>query len=436
MTPAGPTFREALRYWFRLGWVSFGGPTGQIAMMHRDLVDRMRWIPEDHFLQALNFCMLLPGPEAQQLATYVGWLLHGTKGGIAAGVLFVLPAVFILWGLSWVYAAFGAIPAVTALFYGLKPAVAAIVAEAVIRIAKKSLRNRALTALAALAFVGIFFLRVPFPAIVIAAGLIGYAGGRWWPSTFAVKPASAAAPAAAYAIADETGSRRASATWRHAAKVVAICLPLWFLPVLALGAWRGREDIFVHIGLLFSKAAVVTFGGAYAVLAYIGQQAVGHYGWLEPEQMMDGLGLAETTPGPLIMVTQFVGYLASYRHADGLAPALAGAIGGLLTTWVTFVPCFMWIFAFAPFIERVRKNARLGAALSAVTAAVVGVVFNLFVIFTRHMLFPEVGPHFDWYALAAAAVAFLGMQRWRWGMIPVIVGSALAGGAWQWLGSW
>jgi len=429
-----PSFREALSYWVRLGWVSFGGPTGQIAIMHKDLVERKKWIPEDHFLQALNFCMLLPGPEAQQLATYIGWLLHGTRGGIAAGVLFVLPAVFILWGLSWIYAAFGTIPAISALFYGLKPAVAAIVAEAVIRIGKKSLKNSVLVALAAVAFVGIFFLHIPFPAIVLASGAVGYLGGRFLPAWFATPKKNSAATAEAYVITDEMTSRRSGAGWGHILKVMAIGMPLWFAPVVALGLWRGWDDIFVHIGLLFSKAAVVTFGGAYAVLAYIGQQAVGHFGWLQPEQMMDGLGLAETTPGPLIMVTQFVGYLASYLHAGGLPPALAGAIGGLLTTWVTFVPCFMWIFAFAPYIERVRKNAHLGAALSAVTAAVVGVVLNLFVVFTRHMLLPETGPHFDWYALAAAAVAFVGMQRWKWGMIPVIVGSALAGGAWKWFG--
>jgi len=429
-----PTFREAVRYWFRLGWISFGGPTGQIAIMHKDLVERKKWIPEDHFLQALNFCMLLPGPEAQQLATYIGWLLHGTRGGIVAGVLFVLPAVFILWGLSWLYAAFGTIPAISALFYGLKPAVAAIVAEAVIRIGKKSLKNGALVALAAASFVGIFFLRVPFPAIILAAGTVGYLGGRFLPAWFAAPARGPSAPTEAFVITDEMTARRSQAGWGHVLKVAAICLPLWFAPIVALGLWRGWDDIFVHIGLLFSKAAVVTFGGAYAVLAYISQQAVQHFGWLQPEQMMDGLGLAETTPGPLIMVTQFVGYLASYLNAGGLAPALAGAIGGLLTTWVTFVPCFMWIFAFAPFIERVRKNARLGAALAAVTAAVVGVVLNLFVIFTRHMLFPDAGPRFDWFALAAAAVAFVGMQRWKWGMIPVIVGSALAGGAWQWFG--
>ena len=432
--PGQPSFGEAFRYWLRLGWVSFGGPTGQIAIMHKDLVERKRWIPEDHFLQALNFCMLLPGPEAQQLATYIGWLLHGTKGGIVAGVLFVLPAVFILWALSWTYAALGNIPAIAALFYGLKPAVAAIVAEAVIRIGRKSLKNSVFITLAALAFVGIFSLHVPFPAIVLAAGLVGYAGGRWLPAIFIVKPKAAAAKPTDYAITDDNSSRNDLATWRHTLTVLAVCLPLWFAPVLALGAWRGWDDTFVHIGLLFAKAAVVTFGGAYAVLAYVGQQAVQHFGWLQPEQMMDGLGLAETTPGPLIMVTQFVGYLAGYQHAGGLPPALAGAIGGLLTTWVTFVPCFMWIFAFAPFIERVRRNAQLGAALSAVTAAVVGVVLNLFVVFTRHMLFPEVGPHFDWFALAAATIAFAGMQRWKWGMIPVIAGSALVGGAWKLFG--
>jgi len=429
-----PTFREAFRYWFRLGWISFGGPTGQIAIMHKDLVERMKWIPEEHFLQALNFCMILPGPEAQQLATYIGWLLHGVRGGIAAGVLFVLPAVFILWGLSWLYAALGTIPAISALFYGLKPAVAAIVAEAVIRIGKKSLKSGVLVALAVAAFVGIFFLHVPFPAIVFAAGAVGYLGGRFFPAWFAAPGKNQSTPTEAYVITDEITSRRSGAGWGHVLKVVAICLPLWLAPVAALGMWRGWDDIFVHIGLLFAKAAVVTFGGAYAVLAYISQQAVQHFGWLQPEQMMDGLGLAETTPGPLIMVTQFVGYLASYLHAGGLPPALAGAIGGLLTTWVTFVPCFMWIFAFAPYIERVRKNPRLGAALSAVTAAVVGVVLNLFVIFTRHMLFPDAGPHFDWFALAAAGAAFIGMQRWKWGMIPVIIGSALAGGAWKWLG--
>jgi chromate transporter len=424
------SFGEAFRYWLKLGFISFGGPTGQIAIMHKDMVEKKKWIDEDHFLQALNFCMLLPGPEAQQLAIYIGWLLHGTKGGIVAGALFVLPSVFVLWGLSWLYASFGKVPAVEAFFYGLKPAVAAIVAEAVIRIGKRSLKNEVLISLAALSFIGIYFLHVPFPAIIIAAGLIGYAGGILLPAKFVVTGSHKHSDESAYAISDSTSSKGGLANWKHSLMVIAICLPLWFLPLIFLGLWRGWNDIFVDIGILFSKAAMVTFGGAYAVLAYVGQQAVTHYGWIQPGQMIDGLGLAETTPGPLIMVTQFVGYLAAYTHAKGLQPQVAGAIGGLLTTWVTFVPCFMWIFVGAPYIEKVRKNVRLGAALSAITAAVVGVVLNLSVMFTYHVLLPE-GKGFDWYALAAIAVAFVGMLRFKWGMITVIIVSAVAGYIWR-----
>jgi chromate transporter len=426
------SFGEAFRYWLKLGFISFGGPTGQIAIMHRDLVEKKKWINEDHFLQALNFCMLLPGPEAQQLAIYIGWLLHGTRGGIVAGLFFVLPSIFILWGLSWLYAAFGHVPAVEAFFYGLKPAVAAIVADAVIRIGKRSLKNEVLISLAALSFIGIYFLHVPFPAIIITAGLIGYAGGMLLPAKFSVTGNNGPSQSSGYAISDSSSSREDQANWKHSLKVIALCLPLWFFPVLFIGLWRGWGDIFIDIGVLFSKAAMVTFGGAYAVLAYIGQQAVGHYGWIHPEQMIDGLGLAETTPGPLIMVTQFVGYVAAYTNAKGLNPAVAGAIGGLLTTWVTFVPCFMWIFVGAPYIERVRKNVKLGAALSTITAAVVGVVLNLSVIFTYHVLLPE-GKGFDWYALAAAVFAFVGMVRFKWGMVPVIIGSAIAGYAWKML---
>ena len=424
------SFGAAFRYWLKLGFISFGGPTGQIAIMHKDMVEKKKWIDEDHFLQALNFCMLLPGPEAQQLAIYIGWLLHGTKGGIVAGVFFVLPSVFVLWGLSWLYSAYGSVPTVEAFFYGLKPAVAAIVAEAVIRIGKKSLKNEVLISLAALSFVGIYFLHVPFPAIIITAGLIGYAGGIFLPAKFAVTGNNRHTQPSEYAISDSASSKEDQANWKHSTKVIAVCLPLWFLPLICLGLWRGWNDIFIDIGILFSKASMVTFGGAYAVLAYIGQQAVNHYGWLFPEQMIDGLGLAETTPGPLIMVTQFVGYVAAYTHAEGLRPAIAGMIGGLLTTWVTFVPCFMWIFVGAPYIERVRKNAKLGAALATITAAVVGVVLNLSVIFTYHVLLPE-GKGFDWYSLFASVVAFVGMLRFKWGMIPVILGSALAGYAWK-----
>lgn len=430
--PAKPSFNEMFRYWLKLGFISFGGPTGQIAIMHKDLVEEKKWIDEDHFLQALNFCMILPGPEAQQLTVYIGWLLHGTPGGIVAGTLFVLPSVFILLALSWLYAALGNVPSVDALFYGLKPAVAAIVAEAVIHIGKKSLKNEVLISLAAFSFVGIYFLHLPFPAIILAAGLIGLAGGVIAPLKFAVNGKNKAASASEYVINDASSSRKDLATWHHSLKVILICLPIWFLPVGILGLWRGWNDVFVDIGILFSKAAMVTFGGAYAVLAYISQQAVDHYGWLLPEQMIDGLGLAETTPGPLIMVTQFVGYLAAYGQANGLQPATAGLIGGLLTTWVTFAPCFMWIFVGAPYIEKTRSNVKLGAALSAITAAVVGVVLNLSVLFTTHVLLPE-GKGFDWYALAAAVVAFIGMLRLKWGMIPVIFGSALAGFAWKML---
>ena len=374
--------------------------------------------------------MLLPGSEAQQLAIYIGWLLHGTKGGIVAGVFFVLPSVFILWGLSWLYVAYGNVPTVEAFFYGLKPAVAAIVAEAVIRIGKRSLKNGVLIFLSALSFIGIYFLHVPFPAIIITAGLIGYTGGIFLPAKFTVTGNNRHSQPSEYAISDSASSKGDHANWKHSLKVIALCLPLWFSPILFLGLWRGWNTIFVDIGILFSKAAMVTFGGAYAVLAYIGQQAVSHYGWIRPEQMMDGLGLAETTPGPLIMVTQFVGYVAAYTHADGLRPAAAGTIGGLLTTWVTFVPCFMWILVGAPYVELVRKNVKLGAALSAITAAVVGVVLNLSVIFTYHVLLPE-GKGFDWFALFVSVVAFVGMLRFKWGMIPVIIASALTGFVWK-----
>ena len=427
MTPINLTFGEAFRYWLKLGFISFGGPTGQIAIMHKDLVEKKKWIDEDHFLQALNFCMLLPGPEAQQLATYIGWLLNGKWGGIIAGGLFVLPSIFILWGLAWMYAALGSVPSVAALFYGLKPAVVAIVLEAVLRIGKKSLKTRFLYSLAAAAFVGIYFFNVPFPIIVLSAGLIGYFAGTAAPKLVAGSaPNNAVAPSPPVV---PLNSGNARGGWIRSFKVLAVFLSLWFLPIVLLGLWRGWNDIFIDIGILFSKAAIVTFGGAYAVLGYISQQAVAHYGWIQPEQMMDGLGLAETTPGPLIMVNQFVLYLAGYYHAAGLSPALGGAIGGLLATWVTFIPSFLMIFLLAPYIETLRKNKKLGTALSAITAAVVGVVLNLAVLFTHHTLLPDKGG-FDWYALAAAVVAFIGMQRFKWGMIPVIIGSAAAGYGW------
>jgi len=416
----GVSFKEALLYWLKLGFISFGGPTGQIAMMHKEVVENKKWMPEDQFLHALNFCMLLPGPEAQQLATYIGWTLNRTRGAIAAGVLFVLPSVFILWGLSWVYTAFGTIPAVAALFYGLKPAVAAIVAEAVIRIGKKSLKTGGLMILAAASFIAIYFLNVPFPVIVFGAGLIGYMLNHRLSGQ--AKAAGAAIP--------EAVQSSSPGGWRRSFRIAAFGLLLWFAPVIILGLLQGWDSIFVSIGVLFSKAAVVTFGGAYAVLGYISQQAVNHYGWLMPEQMMDGLALAETTPGPLIMVNQFVAYAAAYLHTPGLAPAFAGAIGGLLATWVTFVPSTLWIFIGAPYIDSLRKNVKLSSALTAITASVVGVVLNLAVNFTRHTMLPDTGG-FEWYAFAASIVAFTGMTRFKWGMIPVIAGSAFAGFVWE-----
>jgi len=429
MAQGNMPFRETARYWLKLGFISFGGPTGQIAMMHKDLVEKKKWIAEDHFLQALNFCMLLPGPEAQQLATYIGWLLNGKWGGIIAGGLFVLPSIFILWLLAWMYASLGSVPAMAALFYGLKPAVVAIVFEAVLRIGKKSLKTRFLYFLAAGAFIGIYFFNVPFPVIVLSAGVIGYVAGTLVPGLFPSTPSNNTAPAPVTIISEMAADTR-SLGWRRFVKVLLVFLVLWSLPVVLIGLWRGWNDTFIDIGVLFSKAAIVTFGGAYAVLGYISQQAVSHYHWIMPEQMMDGLGLAETTPGPLIMVNQFVGYLAGYYHAQGLPPALGGAIGGLLTTWVTFIPSFMMIFLLAPYIETLRKNKRLGTALSAITASVVGVVLNLAVLFTYHTLLPDTGGY-DRYALAAAVIAFTGMMRYKWGMIPVIAGSAAAGFIWK-----
>jgi len=429
MAQSNLPFRETARYWLKLGFISFGGPAGQIAMMHKDLVEKKKWIAEDHFLQALNFCMLLPGPEAQQLATYIGWLLNGKWGGIIAGGLFVLPSIFILWLFAWMYAALGSVPAMAALFYGLKPAVVAIVLEAVLRIGKKSLKTRFLYFLAAGAFIGIYFFNVPFPIIVLSAGVIGTIAGTSAPKLFPSSPANNAAPAPVTIVSEKAAETR-SREWRRFVKVLFVFLVLWSLPIVLIGLWRGWNDTFIDIGVLFSKAAVVTFGGAYAVLGYISQQAVSHYHWIMPEQMMDGLGLAETTPGPLIMVNQFVGYLAGYYHAQGLSPALGGAIGGLLTTWVTFIPSFMMIFLLAPYIETLRKNKKLGTALSAITASVVGVVLNLAVFFTYHTLYPDAGG-FDWYALIAAVIAIIGMMRYKWGMVPVIAGSAVAGFVWE-----
>lgn len=426
-TASHPSFAEAFRFWLKLGFISFGGPAGQIAIMQSELVEKKRWISQARFLHALNFCMLLPGPEAQQLAIYVGWLLHKTRGGIVAGALFVIPSMFVLWGLSFVYAAYGNVIWIAAIFYGLKPAVMAIVAFAVIRIGRKSLRNPVMWGIAAAAFVGIFFLRIPFPLIVLAAGLIGYVGANLSETMFAVEAGHGPTAAEASVLDDNVEApEHAQPSWPRALRIVAICAALWWVPILAIGAARGWDHTLFQEGIFFSKAAIVTFGGAYAVLPYVAQQAVEHFGWLAPGQMMDGLGLAETTPGPLIMMLQFVGFMGGWNRATDMSPLLTATLGALITTWATFVPCFLWVLLGTPYIERLRGKRVISAALSAVTAAVVGVVLNLAVWFALHVLFPP-GRTFDWVALAIGVVAFVGMLRWKWDVIPVVIGSGVAG---------
>jgi chromate transporter len=422
-----PSLGEAFRFWLKLGFISFGGPTGQIAIMQTELVENKKWISQSRFLHALNFCMLLPGPEAQQLAIYVGWLLHKTWGGIIAGALFVIPSMFVLWGLSFVYVAYGNTPWIVALFYGLKPAVMAIVAFAVIRIGKKALKNYLMWSIAALAFIGIFFFKLPFPAIVFGAGLIGLIGGKLWKEKFCVFGSQEPKSGENTVLSDEQETpEHAKPSWVRALRICVVCGLLWWLPILFVGIWRGWDHTLFKEGLFFSKAAMVTIGGAYAVLPYVAQQAVERYGWLKPGEMIDGLGLAETTPGPLIMVLQFVGFIGAWNNPGGLPPIVAGTLGAFITTWATFVPCFLWIFLGAPHIEQLRGNLKLTTTLSAVTAAVVGVVLNLAVWFGIHVLFPD-GKTLDWFALMLSAVAFTGMLRWKWHVVPTVIGSGLVG---------
>ncbi|MFN8457434.1 MAG: chromate efflux transporter, partial [Anaerolineae bacterium] len=383
------TFAEALRVWLRVAAFSFGGPAGQIAVMHRILVEEKRWISENRFLHALNYCMLLPGPEAQQLATYIGWLLHKTPGGLVAGTLFVLPGFLSIMALSIIYAVFQQTMLVQALFFGLKPAVMALVVEAVIRIGRRALKNEVMVSLAALAFIAIFFFDVPFPIIILSAALIGYLGGKIWPDKFFVIKGHSAKVDESIALADNMIPHTQPSVGR-AVRVTAIWLALWFGPLLLLAMIFGWDSIYLTLGSFFSQAAMVTFGGAYAVLVYVGQQVVRHFGWLTPREMLDGLGMAETTPGPLIMVLQFVGFMAAYRNPGSLSPLLAGILGATVTVWVTFTPCFLWIFLGAPYIESLRGNKSLSTALSGITAAVVGVIFNLALWFSMHTLFARV----------------------------------------------
>ena len=440
---------EAVRVWARIAALSFGGPAGQIAVMHRILVEEKKWIGEERFLHALNYCMLLPGPEAQQLATYIGWLLHKTKGGLIAGGLFVLPGFVAIMALSWLYAAFGNIGAVEALFFGLKAAVLAIVLDAVRRIGSRSLKNGPLKAIAAAAFIGIFFLAIPFPVIVFGAALIGYFGQRLGVKAFQGgggghgSSGGVIVPDAETALGEHVPDH-ARPSLRWSLKVASIFLILWLGPVFALIAGLGPEHVYSEIAVFFSKMAVVTFGGAYAVLAYVAQQAVENYGWLKPGEMLDGLGMAETTPGPLIMVTQFVGFMGASRDSGALHPLVAGTIGGVLTTWVTFLPCFLWIFLGAPFVEALRGNKALSAALSGISAAVVGVILNLAIWFALHTLFREVRPvsgfglRFDVPVLASVYVpalvltvaALVAVFRFKVGTMKVLAACAAAGLAW------
>jgi chromate transporter len=435
------SFDEATRVWVRVALLSFGGPAGQIAVMHRILVEEKKWISESRFLHALNYCMLLPGPEAQQLATYIGWLLHRTAGGLVAGTLFVLPGFVAILILSILYAGFKELTLVQAIFFGIKAAVLAIVVEAVIRIGKRALKNGTMMALAAAAFVAIFFLDVPFPLVIIGAGLIGYAGGHLDPERFSViqshqPTATGAVPAVDTLLDGDIDHARPSLV--RAMKVAAIWLPLWLGPLALIAFTLGPDNVFTQIGIFFSKMAVVTFGGAYAVLAYVAQEAVQHYHWLTASEMLDGLGMAETTPGPLIMVLQFVGFLAAFRSPGTLNPYVAGVLASVLTTWVTFTPCFLWIFLGAPYVERLRGNRALSAALSAITAAVVGVILNLAVWFALHLAFGEVNEvrafglklqvpvlaTINVASVVLAAAAFVAMLRFKVGMMPVIAASA------------
>jgi chromate transporter len=445
-SPDRVSLRDALPVWAKIGFLSFGGPAGQIALMHKELVEERRWIDEERFLHALNYCTLLPGPEAQQLATYIGWLMHRTIGGLVAGILFVLPGFVAMLALSVLYAELGDVPIVTALFFGLKAAVLAIVIEAVIRIGKRALKGRLHVAIAVSAFVAIFFFEVPFPLVVLGAALVGPLAQRFLRT--AAHQGATRADGAATSVIDRMAERGELAHTRpslaRSARALFVCLVLWFGPIAAL-ALLGPNRIFLDEALFFSQTAVVTFGGAYAVLAYIGQRAVESYGWLAPGEMLDGLGLAETTPGPLIMVVQFVGFLGAYRHPGDLPPLVAGTLGAGLTVWVTFVPCFLFIFVGAPYVEKLRQNRWLGAALAAITAAVVGVISNLSIWFGVHTLFGVVDErHFgplrllvpelatiDLAAVVLAAGAMVATLRFKVGVLPVLAACAALGILWK-----
>lgn len=436
------SFVEAFRFWLKLGWISFGGPAGQIAIMHRELVERRRWLSEERFLHALNYCMLLPGPEAQQLAIYIGWLLHRTWGGIVAGAFFVIPSVFVLLGLSYIYAAHGNVLAVAGVLAGFKPVVVAIVVEAVLKIGGRALKRKVHFLIAAAAFIAIYFLHIPFPLVVIAAGLTGLIGTLLRPDVFGA-PANIAAKAAeqkAKGVADviaaiplviDDNAPPPSHTIPSRARVIKILtlgVILWAIPFVMLGAWRGWSSLHVQEYRFFTQAALVTFGGAYAVLAYVTQAAAGSYGWMTHAQAVDGLALAETTPGPLIMVLQFVGFMAAWNNPQGMTNTASAITGALVTTYVTFLPCFFFIFLGAPYIEALRGNKNLTGALNGVTAAVVGVILNLALVFGGTVIWPRgLSGGTEWFAALMSLAAFIALYKLKADVLWVVLAGGLIG---------
>ncbi len=427
------SFWQALLFWLKLGFISFGGPAGQIAIMHQELVEKRRWISERRFLHALNYCMLLPGPEAQQLATYIGWLLHRTWGGVIAGVLFVLPSLLILIALSWVYIAFGDVPLVAGIFYGIKPAVTAIVLQAAHRIGSRALKNNWLWAIAGASFVAIFALHLPFPLIVLGAALIGYLGGRYAPAKFSVGGGHGAADKSyGPALIDDDTPPPAHARfcWSRLALILLVGAGLWLLPMGLLTALFGWDGSLTQMGWFFTKAALLTFGGAYAVLPYVYQGAIGHYGWVTPTQMIDGLALGETTPGPLIMVVAFVAFVGAYVQPvfGGDSAFVSGALAAGLVTWFTFLPSFLFILAGGPLVESTHGELKFTAPLTGITAAVVGVILNLALFFAYHVLWPQgFSGSFDWPSALIALGAALALLRFKRGVIQVLLGCALVG---------
>jgi chromate transporter len=430
--PAPVSLREAFGFWLKLGFISFGGPAGQISIMHQELVERRRWISERRFLHALNYCMLLPGPEAQQLATYIGWLMHRTWGGVIAGTLFVLPSLFILIALSWVYIAFGDVPVVAGLFYGIKPAVTAIVVHAAHRIGSRALKNGWMWGIAAASFVAIFLLNVPFPLIVLGAAILGYFGGRLAPEKFSGSGHGAAQKSFGPALIDDDTPTPGHARFSRGKllRLVLVGAVLWSLPMAILTVLFGWHGTLTQMSWFFTKAALLTFGGAYAVLPYVYQGAVGHFGWLTPTQMIDGLALGETTPGPLIMVVAFVGFIGAYVHqVFGPEQAfVAGAVAATLVTWFTFLPSFLFILAGGPLVESTHNELKFTAPLTAITAAVVGVILNLACFFGYHVIWPNgFGGHLDWPSALIALAAAIALFRFKRGVIEVLIGCGLIG---------